>query len=441
MSNLKSWSRRVTGNQNLGRSGRQTAAKREYTGLRMHSYDPGTEQKVVVPLFEQKGTLAPVIVSAPIHKVGSVGALEMKRKDGSTYPIYSVRSNHPFSQGDAEVARELAERGEVCVFHELHELQRTKMWKDINDKFGEDLKDLPEETRKEINNEVRKSENNFIVKPSYLKARGDYPARNVTETYILLFVFDTETTVQKNKLGIEKEVQTVLLDDKGLPKYSPVLFSLSSERGLKFENAVNNAIDSEIVSEDDLHPYVEFEGTEDEQQILIGWLDFTLKFPNGTKMESGRDMSIIVPARAQRAVTQELIDSLQATDEGKKVVEQVHTFFNNRPNVKVRTRAEQLELMTAPTLKLYNDLREEFADEVENIKSYFETNVFPNILAQGDTKAEATTEESTTEEVSEPVTESVTEPETEPAEAETKPAKKKSSTTDVKSLLNKITNP
>ena len=440
MSNLKSWSRRVTGNQNLGRtgsrSGRQTQTKREYTGLKMHTYEPGSEQKVVVPLFEQDGVLAPVIVSAPIHKVGSVGALEMKRKDGTTYPIYSVRSNHPFSQGDAEVSRELAERGEVCVFHELHELQRTKMWKDINAKFGEDLTNLPEEQRKEINTEVRKAENAFVVKPTYLAARGDYPARNVTETYILLYVFDTETTIQKNKLGVEKEVQTVLLDDNGQPKYSPVLFSLSAERGLKFETAVNNAIDSELVTEDDLHPYVEFEGTEDERQIFIGWLDFTLRFPNGTKMESGRDMSIVVPVKAQRAVTPELVASLQATEEGKKIVEQAHTFFNNRPNVKVRTRAEQLELMTAPTLKLYNDLREEFAEEVANMKQYFDEKVFAKILAQQESAS--TTETVTEAPAEEPATESV---EAVEAVKPVKPAKKAASTKDVRSLLDKITNP
>lgn len=434
MSNLKSWSRRVTGNQNLGRSGRQTQTKREYTGLKMHTYEPGSEQKVVVPLFEQNGILAPVIVSAPIHKVGSVGALEMKRKDGSTYPIYNVRSNHPFAQGDAEISRELAERGEVCVFHELHELQRTKMWDEINAKFGDDLTNLPEDVRKEINVEVRKAENAFVVKPSYLAARGDYPARNVTETYILLFVFETETTIQKNKLGVEKEVQTVLLDDNGQPKYSPVLFSLSSERGLKFETAVNNAIDSELVSEEDLHPYVEFEGTEDEQQIFIGWLDFTLRFPNGTKMESGRDMSIVVPVKAQRAVTPELVASLQATEEGKKIVEQAHTFFNNRPNVKVRTRAEQLELMTAPTLKLYNDLREEYAESVANMKTYFEDKVFAKILAQDEAPA---TEAPAVEEAvaEEPVKTEA------PAEAAAKPAKKSTSTKDVRSLLDKITNP
>lgn len=434
MSNLKSWSRRVTGNQNLGRSGRQTQTKREYTGLKMHTYEPGSEQKVVVPLFEQNGILAPVIVSAPIHKVGSVGALEMKRKDGSTYPIYNVRSNHPFAQGDAEISRELAERGEVCVFHELHELQRTKMWDEINAKFGEDLTNLPEDVRKEINVEVRKAENAFVVKPSYLAARGDFPARNVTETYILLFVFDTETTIQKNKLGVEKEVQTVLLDDNGQPKYSPVLFSLSSERGLKFETAVNNAIDSELVSEEDLHPYVEFEGTEDEQQIFIGWLDFTLRFPNGTKMESGRDMSIVVPVKAQRAVTPELVASLQATEEGKKIVEQAHTFFNNRPNVKLRTRAEQLELMTAPTLKLYNDLREEYAEEVANMKTYFEDKVFAKILAQDEAPAKEAPA------VEEAVAEEPVKTEA-PAEVAAKPAKKSTSTKDVRSLLDKITNP
>lgn len=435
MSNLKSWSRRVSGNQNLGRSGRQTASKGAYTGLQTHTYDTGTEQKVVIPLFQQGDVLAPVIVSAPIHKVNKVGSLELKRKDGVSYSIYNIRSNHPFAQGDAEIAKELAERGEVCVFHELTELQRAKAWKTINEKYGDNIAELPESERKDVNRDFKKEENNYIVRPSYMPARGDYPARNITETYILMFVYDTEVEIQKNHIGVEKEVQKVILDENGKPKYKPVLFSLSAERGKKFEDAINNAIDSEIVTEDDLHPYVEFAGTEDEKQVLIGWVDFTLKFPHGTKMESGRDLSIIVPARGQRATTKELVDSLQDTDEGAKLVAQVSTYFNGRPALKVRTRAEQLEVLSPEALRTYNELREEFPDVVEKVKTYFDEKVFPRVLEQqaqqSDTAEEATPE---VEEAPAPTPTPEVVEEAKPKARTTKTA----SNANVMNLLNKI---
>ena len=246
---IGSWSRKVAGDETLGRKiNNKTNNRRSGGGVQSHSYEPGTEQKMVIPLIEQDGHLAPVIFNVPVHKVRKDGALQFPKKSGGTFKGYEIRSMHPFSQGNSAIALELAERGEVCVIHELIELQNKKAWAAARGEFGEDLKGLDENTRKDLARFIKSQEEEFLFKPVYYPAFGeDDTAHTTMDTVILLLQYETESVSEVAPNGIERIVENVVKDENGQPKYTPVLFNLSAERARKIAEAVDVGLDSGLV--------------------------------------------------------------------------------------------------------------------------------------------------------------------------------------------------
>lgn len=431
---IGSWSRKVAGNEALGKKvNNNTQSTREFNNsgsVMSHSYEPGTEQKVVIPLVDGK----PVIFNVPVHKVRKDGSLQYPKKDGGTFKGYEIRSMHPFSQGNQDVALEIAERGEVCVIHELNSLQDKKAWANARAQFGEDLKSLSESERKELAKFIKEQEAGFFFKPCYYPAIGEGDtARTTMDTVILLLQYQTETKLEKTPSGIEKAVETVVLDDEGQPKYRPVLFNLSTERATKVTEAIDNALDQGILSYDDLHPFTDLAGTDAETQVNIAWVDLTLKWPSGSKMESGRNLSIIAVPAAKKIVTPELIESFENGEVGKKALESAERMYFNRPANKTRTRQEQLESLSSEALRVYNELSEEFAEELERDRANFKTHVFDRILSQHNGESTPASDDTNVEETAK-VEDSATVDEPVEEEAPKKPASK----ANIEDLLSKV---
>lgn len=441
-----SWSRRVTGDANLGR---RKATSTKYTnntgnGVRMHTYDVDTEQKVVIPLVKQgDSSPQPVIFSVPIHKVRINKSLQFKNKDGQVRDGFAIRSNHAYSQGtNYEDALTIAQRGDTCVIAELLSLQSKKIWKDARAEFGEELGNLGEAERKELAAFIKEREEGYFFKPAYYKASADgtIPARTVTETVILMLQYETTETVVVLPNGTERPTQTVKLDDNGQPIYKPVLFKLSEERAKKIQDAVDQALEQDVISYDDLRPYTEFEGTEDETQVMIGWLDLVLKWPSGSKMESGRNLSIRLEPTSKKILTPEIIADFETGEKGQEVYKAAKKLFFSLPSQKLRTRQEQIDALAEPVLRVYNELLEEFADEVAIDRANYKANVLDRILEQHAKRTEQESATSTSEGTTEAVT-AESKPEPEP-EVKTEPVKevKASSKASVQELLNKVKN-
>lgn len=442
-----SWSRRVTGDASLGR---RKATSTNYTkrdtgsNVRMHSYDADTEQKVVIPLVKQGDNgPQPVIFSVPVHKVRINKSLQFKNKDGQVRDGFAIRSNHAYSQGtNYEDALTIAQRGDTCVISELLSLQSKKTWKDARAEFGEELGNLGETERKELAAFIKEREEGYFFKPSYYKASADgvIPARNVTETVILMLQYETVETIVTLPNGTERPTQTVKLDDNGQPIYKPVLFKLSEERAKKIQDAVDQALEQDVIAYEDLRPYTEFEGTADETQVMIGWLDLVLKWPSGSKMESGRNLSIRLEPTSKKILTPEIIADFETGEKGQEIFKSAKGLFFNLPSQKLRTRQEQIDALAEPVLRVYNELLEEFADEVAIDRANYKANVLDRIIAQNASRTEQESATSTSEGTTETVAaESAPTPEPE-VEAEPVKEVKASSKASVQDLLNKVKN-
>lgn len=389
-----SWRRKVTGDSSLGKKenlGNNTFRANGNVVLN-HQYTPGDEQRMVIPLLPTKdGKLRPLLIGVPIHRTNNnADALEFPKKDGSTFKGFQIRSNHPYANtalglyGDAHT---IAERGETCVIAELIYLQQQKAWKEARAKFGEDLKNLDEDKKAELRDFMKGQEDHYYFKPNYYPETttrdGEViPARTMDDTVMLLLHYETETTIQKTAAGVEKPVETVVLDENGQPKYQPVLFSISGTRSQKIQEAVDNAIDMGTLTADDLHPYVEFEGTDDEVTDVIGWVDLTFKWPKGTKKDAGRNLTILAVPGNKQDTTPELIEKLSG-DEGQKLAENAKNLFYSRPSNKLRTRQEQLDVLSTEALRTYEELSEEFADDLAVYRENFKKSVFDRILSNG----------------------------------------------------------
>lgn len=439
-----SWSRKVTGNADLGRrKGTQGAKKRNTgSGVQSHAYEPGVDQKVVVPLVNLDGKLQPVMMSIPIHRVAKPGSIKFKSKSGGEYDGYTIRSMNAFSNsyvGLYDDALEIAENGDSCVFNELIYLQNQKAWTKARAEFGEDLSNLTDAKKKELAEFIKAEQDEHFIKPTYYPGNGDIPSRNVTESQILLLQYETIDKIEKNAMGIEKVTQEVVLDDNGQPKYTPVLFKLSEERAKKINDAIINAINDDVISTDDLHPYKEFEGTEDESDVLIGWVDLNLRWPKGSKMESGRNLAVTALPTSKKITTPEIIEKVQEED-GPKLKDSAELMFFNRPSNIVRNRREQIEVLSPEALRVYNELEVEFSDDLAEFRKRYKENVLDRVLnnshnAKQDTDEADATDADKVEAESATKEEEVAEVTETPKET---PAKTSSKSKNIQDLLSKV---
>lgn len=371
-----SWGRLVTGNKNLGR-GRANKINGNNTFIRQHQYNPGETHRLTIPLVNTEKGMRPLIVEVPTHRVKKVGQLlGTSKRDGNRYRLYQVRSNQILSNaytdtqsGDVEW---IVEQGEPCLFANLVRLQEHDLWAQVKDKFG-DNKERTQAEKDEMRQFIKAIQDNFILEPVYTPASQGYDARTHTEQNILMLQFETETRTEKNARGIEKDVEVVLTDENGQPKWKPVIMRLGKQRAEMISNEIDKMVETGVLKDEHLHPFVEFEGTEDAIEVFTGWVDLTFSYPTGDKQLSGRNLSVTVTNPVNTAVTPELIESFKG-EVGDDVKQRTLTALSVRPDLRLNTFAEQYELLSSEAKEIYETLAEKYADDLEEWnKKYLET--------------------------------------------------------------------
>lgn len=312
---------------NTARTGRRPM--RSQGLVEIFKWEIGDRFRVALPIVN--GDI--VIFGSPIHQVAGRGRVRMLRRDGSTYPINTVRCTHPYSQATTEEQVKLAQRGEMCVWCEIERLERRRQWAVIEEEFGEDgFSKLTKEEQREFYAKMDKEYPN-TVESSYFREEdedGNTYNRTTLELNLLLLQFKLD---EKGK---------PVMNDKGFPDYEPVLMPVSANRLDKFYQAVVNAKASGILDEDNVHT-VDVEG--EEATDSIGWIDFLMSFPReSSKMESGRNLSISVMAPAQSVISTELIEDFKSkeTEVMKSSEGLVKNVFKN---LTPHTRSEALEML------------------------------------------------------------------------------------------------
>lgn len=333
----------------MGRSGWKTTASvrtnkakgngSKGLGVSFHSYEVGERQRVAIPMFKfEDGTVGPLILQEPIHKIEKLGAIKIKKADGTYMSPRNIRCTHPFHQGDDASRQKAYDSKEYCVFDELLDLERTKRYAIINERYGsyEKFEVLSKEERTAFWKEMDKD---TIVKECYSKKKGEEAHYDMV-TQILLYQFETETTTEKNARNISITKTSVIRDEAGQPKFKPVLFNLSKQRQKKFEDAANTAYEKEILTDDMVYPL--YEGTDNPS--MIGWVDFELNFPDASeKMESGKNLSITASDEKTSVVTKEFIALHEDTEKGVEIYKKAEeSFYNANISLKYMTKAEQI---------------------------------------------------------------------------------------------------
>lgn len=284
-------------------------------------YEPGEAKRIVVPIID--GSVA--VFSTPIHKVLNDN-VRLPKKVG-TYPVSEIRCTHVATQTTDKDSLEVAKRGETCLYCDIARLESRKQWAIINEKYGDEFKELSKEEKKAIFQDIQKG---FTVDNAFINDRdeeGNTTLSFTKKSYLLVLELDASTDGKK-----------LNLDGNGKPKVTPRLLSFTPTRINKIKEAVENAIDSEAISHDSLTPYIDNEGTQLEEEVLIGWVDFTFKFPpRKLKMESAKDLIINVTSKSNTVIDEEglFIESMQPTlDKYLKDAEFTTTkFFKNLANV------------------------------------------------------------------------------------------------------------
>ena len=381
----------------MGRSGWKTTASvrtnkakgnggSKGLGVSFHSYEVGERQRVAIPMFKfEDGTVGPLILQEPIHKIEKLGAIKIKKADGTYMSPRNIRCTHPFHQVDDAARQKAYDSQEYCVFDELLDLERTKRYAIINERYGsyEKFEVLSKEERTAFWKEMDKD---TIVKECYSKKK-DGEAHYDMVTQILLYQFETETTTEKNARNISITKTSVIRDENGQPKFKPVLFNLSAQRQKKFEDAANTAYEKEILTDDMVYPLYENEET----PSMIGWVDFELNFPDASeKMESGKNLSITASDEKTSVVTKEFIALHEDTEKGVEIYKKAEeSFYNANISLKYMTKAEQIASF-ADGGAYYRELLEKYGTQQNK-------DFQAKVLSGGFSKVK--TEEDTTEEV------------------------------------------
>lgn len=411
------------------RTGRR-ATTSNFTNVDVLEWEVGKSNRVVIPLYtDSEGREGPVLFGQTIHKL-DMGVMQLPKKNGGTYSTYVFRCSHPYSQLNFDDAQKIAESEEMCVLCEYERLQNTRRMALMEKEYGTKEKNYEDwgENFKALKNAEKKAffqEHPISVEKSYYTQEvedGDDYNVSTTEMYMLVYDIEVEETSRKMRLKSGKtrtikENQPVK-DADGKVKYKPALLKVSQQRLNNFKDAIENELASETISYDNLHTIIENEGTEFEEEVNLGWIDFELKYPakegSTARMDSARDMSIhaTVDSKSILLNNEGLLEDMQ--DEIEKDYKAAKSSFDNvYKNLQLYTRKEQLALLSKDARGEFEQLREEYRTKDDEA---FEQEIYDKVLNAGKTDKD---------DVDEEVVEDVEDDTEEVEEIEEKTAKKK----------------
>lgn len=260
-------------------------------------YDVNTVKRVIVPLVD--GQM--VVFSAPIHKVLNYNVKMPKTNGNGVYTVNEIRCTHVNAQTSDVDSLAIAESKEMCVFCELAKLENRQQWDKINAEYGEDFRNLSKDEKKAIFNSIQKT---HTVESSFKTSQdeeGNTLLSTTTKNYILLLEVETSSADGK----------TIKRNSDGSPIITPVLLPTTATRLEKFKSAVDMTMDVGGLAYENLHPIIENEGTDLEEEVLLGWVEFLLKFPDAPKKaESAKNLNVVALPHNQSIVNEEFIQEM-----------------------------------------------------------------------------------------------------------------------------------
>lgn len=407
------------------RTGRR-AKSSNFESVEILKWEVGKSNRIVVPLYKnEEGEQSVVIFGDTIHKV-EFGLVQLPKRGSGTYSTHTIRCTHPYSQQNREVGRKIAEKQEMCVFCELENLQNKRRIGILSEKYGTEEANYEDwaENFKALDKQDKVdffSKHKLDVEKSYFTKKDENDEEynvHTTEMYMLVYDIEVEEiyverTVKATGKKVKiKKYQPVIKDGK--VQYKPAFLKVSGKRLNALKDALDNALTNETISYENLHTYVEYEGTEFEEEVNIGFIDFELKYPMATgdtaRMDSARDMQTLATVDSEsilllnKGLLEEMQESIQKDRDNAK-----NAYENVYKNLQLYTREQQLALLKPEKRGEFEQLREEYRTE-DDVK--FENSVYENMLK--DYGEEEETQDSTTEDIDE-TKESKPKEETKPA--------------------------
>lgn len=389
------------------RTGRRARKGNNFDGVENLRFTPGKSNRLILPLKkDEDGSLGLVLFAQTIHRLNRPSIIEIPRKEGKPYNPYTFRCTHPYSQQTQDDAVKIAKREEMCVLCELENLQNRRRLDIMKEEFGTEEKDFEDgfENFKALTNKEKKAffETNAldVEKPYYEKEDADGEKFNAqtTEMYVLAMELETEEKIVKRKSKKtgrtrKAKVSTIVLGDNGLPEYKAVLMKVSGQKLMDFKQAVDTAIEGDTLSYDHTFPYIENPDTEFEEEVLVGWVDFKLDYPEGSRMESARNMKISAMPETKSVL-------LKHPDLKEEIEKEMDTYYKNAANtfnlfykhLRMYKREEVLALLEPKTKAEFLQLREEYRNEKDD---EFEQQTYEKVLETNESDDEEKDSEQT----------------------------------------------
>lgn len=279
------------------RTGRR--ARTGTTGLiGTFEYEMGDRKRMIFPLIDE----SLVLLAKPYHPVETRGSIVLPKSNGQGhYAVDKVRCTHPYSQTSYEEGYKLAKTGDYCLFCQVALYEERQKWEELRKLYTkEEFATLSKEDKKAVFKEITAG---HTVSSSYYTVT-DADGNSYNSTHMDIYILALDLSVDPRGEVIMETVNGVTV-----PKFQPVLMPASKARLDKFKVAVDNSIMSGMLNRDMLHPYVEHPGTEMEEEVQIGWVDFLVTFPvKPHKMESGKDMGVMPMAQGGSVISAEFIE-------------------------------------------------------------------------------------------------------------------------------------
>src|SRR5690625_820195 len=366
------------------RTGRRASTGGNFSGISQMTFTPGKRNRLILPLRQDEdGNAQIVLFGETIHRLNAPSTIQLPKRKGGHYSPYTFRCTHPYSQQSYDKSVKLAERKEMCVLCEYERLHNQRRMGLMEEEYGsfEEFKKLDNKDKKAF---FQRHE--IPVERSYFDkedADGETYRAQTTEMYLLAMEIETEEKIKKVKVKSTGKIREIpetvpAVDDEGNIKYKPVFHRVSGKRLDDFKDAVDNGIQAGTLSFESLTPYIENEGTDFEEEVNIGWVDFEMAYPDKDRMESARDVKISAMPESKSVLIsnpeiQEQIE--EKMDEHYKNA--TETFSKLFKHLKGYKRDEIMSLLSPDAKAEFLQLREEFRTEEDE---EFEQGIYDSIL-------------------------------------------------------------
>lgn len=369
MVKLGSWAQAVQGNMNK-RSQSKSRSNRSSGGGFIEDFrtEVGVDRRIVIPIFEDEdGNKGIFLETRAVHPIKKSRSVVIPTKSGKGFAPFAIGTSHPFKQPTFEKQLEIAKRGEVDLFTEFASLIQTDMWKKAEDLDND--KDTPE-GRAEFKTFVENFDReNLYIEQAFYQSDGDF--KDHEESYLLILELETVMEEEERRSGVTRPVARVVLQENGMPKYTPKFWKVSQKRLQAINSAVMNAIDNELIGEDDLYPY-----TEGDNVVETGWVEININFPHktgdGAKMLSAQGATFSVVNINQSSVTKEFKEHFDENEADDLLAKAKREFDVSKRHLNAFPRAEQYEMLSDSAREYFDELVEKYPEESKRIHEQFE---------------------------------------------------------------------